>query len=124
MKSIDDFLVKIENLEKRNKLEGIFRWIEDEFPEIETRIAWNQPMFTHHGTFIIAFSVAKKHIAVSPEKRGILEFKEDIKKSGYDSTELIFRIPWDKSVDFHLLKKIISFNLKDKSETTTFWRTQ
>lgn len=122
MGSFETYLSSIENTTYRNKLNEIFRWIKDEFPELETRIAWNQPMFTHHGTFIISFSVSKKHIAVSPEKRGILEFKEDITKSGYDSTDLIFRIPWEKSVDFHLLKRIISFNIKDKSETTTFWR--
>lgn len=23
------------------------------YPELELRIAWNQPLFTHHGTYII-----------------------------------------------------------------------
>jgi len=28
-------------------------------------------MFTHRDTFIIAFSIAKKHLAIAPEQTGI-----------------------------------------------------
>ncbi|QCB29216.1 hypothetical protein [Corynebacterium endometrii] len=33
--------------------------------ELGCHIAWNQPMFTHHDTFIIGFSHAKKHMAAA-----------------------------------------------------------
>ncbi|MCQ4950818.1 hypothetical protein NE646_14380, partial [Bittarella massiliensis] len=41
------------------------------FPDLTPKIAWNQPMFTDHGTFIIGFSAAKAHLAVAPERAGI-----------------------------------------------------
>ena len=37
------------------------------YPELELRIARNQPMFTHHGTYIIVFSATYRHMAMAPE---------------------------------------------------------
>lgn len=39
-----------------------------ELLEVAPHIAWNQPMFTHHGTYIIGFSAASKHIATPPDR--------------------------------------------------------
>lgn len=79
-------------------------------------------MFTDHGTFIIGFSVAKNHMAVAPERAGIIRFTEEIKGAGYDHTKEIFRIPWKSPVDFTLLEKMIAFNISEKKDYTTFWR--
>ena len=79
-------------------------------------------MFTHHGTFIIGFSLAKHHLAVSPEVAGMIRFTDEIIKSGYNPLKNTFQIPWDSSVDYSLLKKIIEFNVSDKADCTSFWR--
>ena len=70
-------------------------------------IAWNQPMFTDRGTFIIGFSVTKKHLAVAPERAGIDRFSDKIMQAGYSHSQELIRIPWDKPVDYALLEKII-----------------
>ena len=44
-------------------------------------------MFTDHGTFIIGFSVSKKHLAVAPESVTITHVEDDIVKAGYDYTK-------------------------------------
>lgn len=44
-----------------NLLETLFA----KFPELEPLIAWNQPMLTAHGTFIIGLSFATKHMSVA-----------------------------------------------------------
>lgn len=36
-----------------------FAKITETYPQLDTTVKWNQPMFTDHGTFIIAFSFAK-----------------------------------------------------------------
>ena len=41
-------------------------WAERTFSGLEPRVAWNQPVFTDHGTFIIGISVSAGHLAVSP----------------------------------------------------------
>lgn len=79
-------------------------------------------MYTEHGTFIIGFSVAKKHIAVAPENVAINQFENEIKKTGYDYTKELIRIKWDQPVEYSLLDQLIEFNLKDKANCTTFWR--
>lgn len=119
-----DYLARIENPEHRARVKEIFEWITGTFPQLVPRIAWNQPMFTDHGTFIIGFSTAKHHLAVAPEYEATSHFSDEIHQSGYDHTQELVRIKWDLPVDFSLLEKIIAFNIKDKAECPTFWRKQ
>ena len=81
MNQFDEFLNGIENPENRDKLAQILKGVHQEFPQLEPIVKWNQPMFSDHGTYIIGFSVSKKHIAVSPEVAGIKRFSEQIKKA-------------------------------------------
>ncbi len=117
-----EFLDKIDNSQNRARVEEVLHWVSDHFQNLEPKIAWNQPMFTDHGTFIIAFSVAKPHMAVAPERVAIQHFTEEIEKSAYEYTKELIRFPWDKEVDFALLERIIEYNILEKKECTTFWR--
>lgn len=100
----------------------IFDWIMQNFPELEYKTMWNQPVFLEHNTFIIGFSAAKKHFSVSPEAKGIERFSNEIKEAGYTQSKNLFRIGWEDTVDFRLLEKMINFNRIDKTECSTFWR--
>ncbi|WP_127498978.1 iron chaperone [Paenibacillus glycanilyticus] len=122
MEVFADFLAGIDNLTHRERTEEVLTWVGETFPALVPKIGWNQPMFTDHDTYIIGFSVAKQHLAVAPERAGMIRFTEDIKKAGYDQTNLLLRIRWEKPVDYSLLKKMIEFNIADKAECTTFWR--
>lgn len=122
MEAFAEYLARIENQEQRARMEEIFHWIMKTFPQLEQKIAWNQPMFTDHGTFIIGFSMAKHHMSVAPEPPGITRFADEIKAAGYDHTNQLFRIKWGSPVDYSLLKKIIEFNILDKADCSTFWR--
>ena len=122
METFEEYLMTVNNISQRDKLEGILTWIGEKYPELVERIAWNQPMFTKDGTYIIGFSVAKNHISVAPEAKGIRKFSDDILKIGYSHSKEIFRIPNDMVVDFNLLSCIIDFNIEDKKDCDTFWR--
>lgn len=122
MENFADFLAGIDNPEHRARTEEVLKWVAEKHPGLGTRIGWNQPMFTDHGTFIIAFSVTKKHLAVAPEKAGINHFSADIVKAGYEHSNDLFRIPWDRPVDYSLLAKMIDYNIEEKVDCTTFWR--
>lgn len=117
-----EYLSNIDNPQHRTRAEEVFGWVIKKFPNLIPKIAWNQPMFTDHGTFIIGFSIAKKHMAVAPEIPAIDRFSDDISAAGYDHSKELIRIQWDNPVDFSLLQKIIEFNISDKAECTTFWR--
>lgn len=124
MEVFAEYLAHIDDQQHRARSEEIFAWITTKFPKLVPKIAWNQPIFTDHDTFIIGFSVSKQHLAVSPESAGIIHFSNEIAKSGYDYTANLFRIKWDDSIDFSLLEKIIAFNVLDKADCSTFWRKQ
>jgi uncharacterized protein YdhG (YjbR/CyaY superfamily) len=117
-----EYLASIDDLEQRARTAEVLDWIAKRFPGLKPKIAWNQPMFTDHGTYIIGFSASKKHLAVSPEKAGIDRFSDEIMQAGYEPSKMIFRIPWDSPVDYMLLEKMIEFNILDKADLSTFWR--
>lgn len=117
-----EYLAQIENPKHRGRTKEILDWVGNTFPDLESRIAWNQPMFTEHGTFIIGFSISQKHLAVSPELAGMEHFTEKIEKAGYGHSKMLFRIKWEEPVNYLLLNEIISFNLLDKAECQSFWR--
>ncbi len=122
MEIFAEYLSHIDNPQNKDRMEEVLGWVLERFPDLTPKIAWNQPMFTDHGTFIIAFSVAKKHFAVAPEKAGINRFIEEISEAGYENTKELIRIPWNVPVNYSLLEKIIEFNILDKQECKDFWR--
>jgi uncharacterized protein YdhG (YjbR/CyaY superfamily) len=122
METLGDYLATLPEAEHRARFGEIFDWIHQQFPQLESKIGWNQPMFTDHGTFIIGFSAAKKNLAFMPERAGMAHLSEAITKSGYTHTDNIIRIPWDAPVDYDLLREAIEFNIADKADCQTFWR--
>ncbi|GKU80134.1 iron chaperone [Paenibacillus sp. L3-i20] len=122
MEVFSEFLEKIDNPQHRERTEEVFAWVAKTFPTLQPKIAWNQPMFTDHDTFIIGFSTAKQHLAISPEEAGINHFSDEIIRAGYDHTKNLMRIRWSSPVDFSLLEKMIQFNISDKADCSTFWR--
>ena len=68
IKTLDQFLAAIPD-DNRERMVEVLVWVGLTYPELELRIAWNQPMFTHHGTYIIEFSAASKHMAMAPRAR-------------------------------------------------------
>lgn len=122
MNEFMSYLNTIQNLQHRKKMRGILLWVFETFPELTPKIAWNQPMFTAHGTFIIGFSAAKHHFAIAPEQITVEHFSQEISLCGYEHTKQLIRIPWEQPVNFSLLEKLIQFNISDKADCTTFWR--
>lgn len=116
------FIDPIENQERKKRVIEVLQWVTDTFPQLEPRLAWNQPMFTDHGTFIIGFSISKKHMAVTPEDEGMAHLEKQIVDSGLSHTKRIVRMPWDQEINYGLLKQMIEFNIQDKANTETFWR--
>ena len=122
MEALEPYLAKLDNPDHRFRMEEVFEWVMRTFPALEPKIAWNQPMFTDHGTFIIGFSSAKHHMSVAPERAGMVHVADDLARGGHDHTDLLVRFKWSQPIDYELLEKMIAFNIQDKAECTTFWR--
>ncbi len=122
MEAFATYLEGIHNLQHRARTEEVLTWVAEKYPSLEPKIAWNQPMFIDHGTYIIGFSVSKHHLAVAPEKAGMNHVADAIAQAGYDHTKELVRIKWEDPVEFSLLEKMIEFNIWDKADCKTFWR--
>lgn len=122
MEAFSTYLAGIDNPDHRDRTEEVLSWIANKFPNLEPQFKWNTPMFSVHGTYIIGLSIAKHHMSVSPEEVGITQFADDIAQAGYSATKGLFRIPWNKPVNYELLEKMIKFNIEDKAGYTNFWR--
>lgn len=121
-----DYLGNLADPKQRTQLQVLFDEIEKAFPQLEQRVAWNQPMYTDHGTFIIGFSAAKAHMSVAIEDVAQAHFLENIDEVGLTRTSKLFRIPWSTDLTAgpvkDLLFEMIQFNIADKKNVTTFWR--
>ena len=95
METFTEFLTQIENPQQQARMTEVLDWVAGKFPELVTRIAWSQPVFTDHGTYIIGFSLAKNHMAVAPEHSAIERFADEIVQAGYDYTRELIRFRWE-----------------------------
>ena len=82
IKTLDEYLATISNADNRARMVEVSNWVAERYPELELRIAWNQPMFTHHGTYIIGFSAASKHMAMAPERATMIRFEPVMRERG------------------------------------------
>lgn len=124
MRVFESYLERIKDKERRGTLERVLRWVAEKFENLEPGIAWNQPMFTEHGTFIIGFSAARRHFAIAPERAGIERFADEIVREGYEHTKQLMRIRWTQEIDYGLLERMIKFNIEEKADCANFWRNE
>lgn len=122
MHTIDEYLDSIENPDHRARLVDVLAWTRETFPQLELVVKWNQPMLLDHGTFIVGFSVAKKHLACAPEGQTVEFFADDLTRRGIDFGKKFIRLPWAQPFPYDLLTNIISHNIADKHNCTSFWR--
>lgn len=106
----------------RDRMRDLLERIVADYPMLNPVIKWNQPMFTEHDTFIIGFSVAKKHIALAPEAVAITSHSNELDQRELSYTKELVRLPHDQPLDYELIKLMIDFNREDKKDLTAFWR--
>lgn len=58
METLADYLAQAKAPQRRVRMAEVLEWAERTFSGLEPRVAWNQPVFTDHGTFIIGISVS------------------------------------------------------------------
>lgn len=122
LKTLDEFLDTIPVDAHRERMVEVLKWVHATYPDLGLRIAWNQPMFTHHGTFIVGFSAASKHMSIAPEGQTVIDFADILAERGTDHGKKFIRQPWAKPFDYELLGMLIDHQLKEKKDVTSFWR--
>ena len=62
----------------RKQAQQLLGQILHDFPELDTVVKCKQAMFTHEGTFILAFNFSKKHFSIAPEKKVLDHFSAQL----------------------------------------------
>ena len=119
---LDEYLATIPDDDNRERMVDVLVWVGLTYPELEMRIAWNQPMFTHHGTYIIGFSAASKHMTMAPERATMIRFEQVMRERGTDFGTMLARQRWTKPFGYELLDAFIRHQLSDKRHVTSFRR--
>lgn len=118
---VNNFLAEVENSVLSLKLEEILKWIETTYPDFKLEYKWNQPMITSYGTYIMGFSISKKHMGVGLEAAVMDHFKDLFDEKNIEHGKMIFRIKEDDVIDFDLLKQIIDYVVILKKDVKSFW---
>ena len=81
LETLADYLAQAKAPQRHVRMAEVLEWAERTFSGLELRVAWNQPVFTDHGTFIVGISVSAGHLAVSPGRAW--SFFREIARGGY-----------------------------------------
>lgn len=120
MEQIHEYIQRIDDPDNRLIFGDFINWLMTDFPELKPEYKWNQPMFTHHGTFIIGFSVATKHFTVAPEMRTFEHFLSQIKDLKLKHGKKTFQLQFGQDIPYDLLRALINYTLADKQNVTSF----
>lgn len=105
----------------REFMRELLEWMVENHPELETHIAWNQPMFTHHGTFIVGFSASKAHVSGAAEDVVLERMRADFTAARYKCLKRTVNFPLSKPLPFDLLNRAIAEQMELKKDVTSFW---
>lgn len=109
-KSIDEFIAAYPKdvQEILNKLRAI---IKNEATAAEEAIVYGIPTFKLKGKNLVHFSAYPHHIGFYPTPGAIEAFKKEL--SQYKGAKGSVQFPLDKPIPYELIKKIISFRVKE-----------
>ncbi len=60
MSKINEFIEKIEDSQKRERLGMIVNSLREAFPQLQEDVKWNQPMFIHEIPSLLLFRLLKR----------------------------------------------------------------
>jgi uncharacterized protein YdhG (YjbR/CyaY superfamily) len=109
--SVEEYLKSIDPI-KATTLKSVMDLILTQFPELESKIAWNVPAIHRDGKYVAGVVAYKKHLTFSAWSPQIIEdFQERLKP--YVVFKNCFQIPVDWEVDEELVKDLVRARLAE-----------
>jgi uncharacterized protein YdhG (YjbR/CyaY superfamily) len=121
MNTLEEYISQLNDENKKNRVLKLIDWIKNNFQDLKLEIKWNQPMFIHHGTYIIGMSVSKNHLSIGLEARSMERLVKIIESSEYEHSKMLIKIKWSQEIDYDFLRNITSDIIVDKKDVKTFW---
>ena len=109
--TVDQYLASLDET-KRKTLTDLLDLITSEFPELESKIAWNVPMLRTQGKYVVGLAAYKDHLSFAPWSAAVIEsFAERL--SDYETTKNLFHVPVDWQIDRSLVCDLVSARLAE-----------
>ncbi len=109
--SVEEYLASLEPV-KEKTIRSIIDFILTEFPELESKIAWNVPTIHRNGKYVVGIAAYKNHLTYSPWSLRVIEaFRARLGK--FVLFKNCFQIPVDWEIDGDLLKDLVRARLAE-----------
>lgn len=109
--SVEDYLASQDPI-KASTLRSIIDFILAQFPELESKIAWNVPTLHRNGKYVAGIDAHKKHLTFSAWSPHIIQrFKKRL--VGYVVFKNCFQVPIDWEIDKALVVDLVRARLAE-----------
>lgn len=113
---VEDYLAAQEPIKART-LRAVIDLILTEFPDLESKIAWNVPTIHRDGKYVAGIDAFKRHLTFSAFSAQVIAgFKEPL--TGFVVFKNCFQIPVDWKVDEELIKDMVRARLAELDAAT------
>ena len=110
-KSVEKYLASLDPTKERT-LRSVIDLILAQFPELESKIAWNVPTIHRNEKYVVGVCAYKHHLTFSPwSSRVIEDFKARLGK--FVVFKNCFQIPVDWDIDRKLVKDLVRARLAE-----------
>lgn len=110
-KSVEDYLASLDAT-KAKTLRSVIDFILTQFPELESKIAWNVPTLHRKGQYVAGVCAYQRHLTFSPWSPRIMEdFKGRL--GNFVVFKNCFQLPVDWELDRKLVKDLVRARLDE-----------
>jgi uncharacterized protein YdhG (YjbR/CyaY superfamily) len=112
-KSLDEYLEPVDEV-KRATVRAIFKTITSKYRKAEIVIAWNKPMLTLDGEYIIGVAVLTNHILLLPLSKDVIE-EFGTRLTAFKVNKKSIQVPVDWKPDAALLRDLAAARIAETS---------
>jgi len=104
--NLDEYVAPL-TATQRGQIETLISIITDRFYDLELVIAYNQPMFTHAGSYVVGLSASTKHVSLNPFSADVVRAFADRFAAAMVTTHT-FKWALDEPIDAALVAAIVT----------------
>ncbi len=111
-KSVEDYLSRLDPV-KAQTIGAIIESVLEQFPELESKIAWNVPTIHRNGKYVAGICAYKNHLTFAPWSPRVIEDFKATRLQKFVVFKNCFQLPVDWKVDRRLLKDLVKARLAE-----------
>ena len=109
--SVEEYSASLEPAKTRT-LKSVIDLILIQFPELESKIAWNVPQIHRNGKYVFGLKAFKNHLTLAPWSPRVME-KFKARLGRFVVNKYCFQIPVDWEIDKKLIRDLVRARLAE-----------